>query len=118
MDEFVEVIDITITTTVPGLTLQHTVRAHEGDVLESQPGQPLLIRYGAKHVLIGGEKRKLAGKTVSILTPSVVEVTTSTRFEPRVRPSIAALVNKEKAEIDARLKEVLAQKPGPTTQSS
>lgn len=115
MDDFVEVLDIVVITTVPGVVLRHTVRAHEGDKLESKP-EFFRIYYGDKEVLVGGEKRKVAGRSVTIPQSHTVEITESHRFEPRLRPTVASLVT-GKAEIDARLEEALAQVSASKTKS-
>ncbi|OGT59079.1 MAG: hypothetical protein A3E01_06070 [Gammaproteobacteria bacterium RIFCSPHIGHO2_12_FULL_63_22] len=97
--EYVEVMDMTIITSTPGVVLQHTVREHEGDSLREQPGS-ILVQYGARDVLVGGELKRVTGERVMIAIPHVVEIRQKTRIESRVRPSVASLVSRSAAELD------------------
>lgn len=98
-DEFVEVLDIEVVTAT--VALRHTVRAHEGDVLEEFEDGGFRIRHGEKEVkLPSGEKRKVPGLDVKIYGDKIVQMSRETRCEPRVRPSVAALKNREKAEVE------------------
>ena len=110
MDELVEVLDLTFVTTTPGLTLHHTIRAHEGDALVEDGSGALRIQFGPRDVLVGTEKRKLEGRRVTIQAVHVVEMTATPRLEPKVRPSAKALANREQAEIEA-LKQKLGVAP-------
>lgn len=101
MDELVEVLDLMLITTTPGLTLGYTIRAHEGDALVEDGSGAFRIQFGPREVFAGNEKRKLPGKRVTVQGAHIVEMTTVTRLEPKVRPSAAALANREKAALDA-----------------
>ena len=101
MDEPVEVLDLTMVTTTPGLTLQYTIRAHEGDALIEDGAPGFRIQFGPRGVFVGNEKRTLPGKRVTIQGTHIVEMTSTTRLEPRVRPSAKAMANREAAELDA-----------------
>lgn len=98
MEDFVQVLDIEVLTDVA--TLRHTVRPHEGDELFNEPDGGFTINYGEREVLVAGQKRKLPGKKVTISGGKIVEVARELRFEARIRPSVAALRNREKAEVE------------------
>lgn len=100
-------LDLTLLTTTPGLTLRHTIRKHEGDALVEDGSGALKIQFGPRDVMVGTTKRTLAGRRVTIQAAHVVETTIATRLEPRVRPSAKALLDREQAEI-----ETLKQKLG------
>ena len=104
-DEFVEVVDLTFVTTTPGLTLNHTLRFHEGDAMSDLEGGGIRLHFGPKDVTVGNARRKLPGRRVTIQGQHIVEMTNQTRIEKRIRPSAQALLNREKAEIDDRLNE-------------
>lgn len=108
MDELVEVLDLTIATTTPGLTLHHTIRAHEGDALiEDGNSGGFRIQYGPREVLVGTEKRKLPGRRSTIQGRHIVEMNVDVRLEPKVRPSAKLLANREQAELEALKKKLL-----------
>ncbi len=98
--EIVEVLDLTLVTTTPGLVLQHTIRAHEGDALVEDGSGAFRIQFGPREVFAGGELRKLPGKRVTIQGAHIVEMTSMTRLEPRVRPSAKALADKTAADLE------------------
>lgn len=104
-DEFVEVVDLTFKTTTPGLTLQHTLRPHEGDGRSDTDGGGMLLVFGPKEVTVGNERRKLPARRVLIAGQHIVELEQQIRFERRIRPSAQALLDREKAEIAERLAE-------------
>lgn len=105
-DEFVEVIDLTFTTTIPGVVLQHTIRPHEGDAfLQDETDSGIRLVFGPKDVTVGNERRKLPGRRVTIQGQHIAQMETQTRIERRVRPSAALLLNRDAAEISERLAE-------------
>jgi hypothetical protein len=107
VDEFVEVIDVTVYVAVPGkdgepASFRYTVRPI--DVITYGP---LSIQFAPKEVKVGGETRLLPGKRVRFTPEHVVNVEHEVRLEPKVRPSAASLINRDAAELD-----VLKQKHG------
>jgi len=105
VDEHVEVLDLTLVTTVPGVTLQYTVRPHERDAFTDDEGSGAVrIQFGPREVFVGNEKRTLPGRRVTIQSAHIVEMTTVVRLEPKQRPSAKALANREAAELE-RLKQ-------------
>jgi hypothetical protein len=88
-------------TTTPGVTLQYTIRAHEGDALVEDGSGAFRIQFGPREVYVGNEKRVLPGKRVTLNSDHIVEMTSTKRFEPKVRPSAKALQNREAAELVA-----------------
>lgn len=109
MTEHVEVIDLTLITTTPGVVLQHTIRPHEGDQIVEEAGAFRLL-YGSREVVVEGETRMVPGRRVMIQSSHIVEMTTTMRLEPKVRPSVQALANRAKADLEA-----LKQKHGVAT---
>lgn len=110
MDEWIEVIDVTVFVDVPGkdgepASFRYTIRP--GDVVLENP---FTIQFADKEVKVGGELRRIPGKKVTLALPHVVNIEREVRLEPKVRPSAASLVNRERAEID-----VLKQKHGVAT---
>lgn len=103
-------LDLTLVTTTPGLTLNYIIRAHEGDALVEDGSGAFRIQFGPREVFVGNEKRKIPGRRVTVQGVHIVEMVTTTRLEPKVRPSAAALANKEKAALD-----VLKQQHGVAT---
>ena len=108
-DDLVEVLDLTIVTTTPGLTLHHTIRKHEGDALVEDGTGAFRIQFGPRKTSTGNEERTLPGKRVTIHGSHVVEMTSQVRLEPRERPTAKSLLDRQKAEIDE-----LAKKHGIT----
>ena len=100
MGDLVEVLDITLVTTTPGLTLHHTIRQHEGDALVENETGMLTIQYGSRKVAVGNEERELAGRRVTLEARHIVETTMEPRLEPRERPSIKALMDRRTAEVE------------------
>ena len=98
--DLIEVLDITLVTTTPGLTLVHTIRKHEGDALVEDGTGALKIQYGPRKVATGNEERELPGKRVTMQARHIVETTIETRLEPRERPSVKALLDRRAAEIE------------------
>jgi hypothetical protein len=107
------VLDVTLVTTTPGLTLQHTIRKHEGDALVEDGSGAFRIQYGPRDVLVGGHKRQLAGKRVTIQGCHIVEASMLPRLEPKVRPSAKMLANREQAELDALKKRLETETTNP-----
>lgn len=103
MDDFVEVIDVRVVTTVPGVTLQHTIRPHEGETIAETPNGDLCVKYAEREVRVGGDLRKTPGVVATIAGAHIVELTKTTRWEPRVRPSVAHLLNRDVHELAAKL---------------
>lgn len=60
-------------------------------------GGGIRIQYGPREVLVNNEKRTVRGNQITIQGSRVVEMTSSVRFEPKVRPSVARLTEKNKA---------------------
>jgi hypothetical protein len=87
-------------TTTPGVTLQYTIRAHEGDALVEDGSGAFRIQFGPREVFAANEKRTLPGKRVTILG-HVIEMTSVVRLEPKMRPSAKAMQNREAAELEA-----------------
>ncbi len=104
MEEYVEVLDISLVTTTPGLTLQHTVRMHEGDALVEDERGRLCIQFGPRKIMAGNEERTLAGKRVTLNDVHIVETTIVPRMELKERPSAKALIDKQRADIEALAK--------------
>lgn len=94
-------LDLTLVTTTPGLTLQYTIRKHEGDALVEDGSGAFRIQFGPRDVFVANEKRQLAGKRVTVHGAHIVEMTSVVRLEPKVRPSAKALLNREQAELEA-----------------
>lgn len=101
-------LDLTLVTTTPGLTLQYTIRAHEGDALIEDGSGALRIQFGPREVFAANEKRKLPGKRVTVQGARIVEMTSIVRLEPKVRPSAKALQNRELADLEALRQKHLA----------
>ena len=99
--DLVEVLDLLLVTTTPGVTLQYTIRAHEGDALVEDGSGAFRIQFGPREVFVANEKRTLPGKRVTIHGGHVVEMTSTTRLEPRVRPSAKAIVDRAAADLEA-----------------
>lgn len=108
MDDYVQIIEIVALTTSG--ERKHVVRPHEGDQIENEEDGGFTIHYGEREVLVAGEKRKLPGRKVTLYRDKLVEVTRELRYEPRVRPSVAAMRDREKAEVER-----LAEKLGADT---
>jgi hypothetical protein len=104
LDEFVEVLDLEMKTTTVGLTLNHTIRPHEGDALVEDGSGAFKLQFGPREVTVANEKRTLPGKLVTIQGAHVVEMTITKRLEPKVRPSAKLLADREKAELEALAK--------------
>jgi hypothetical protein len=100
MEDVVEVLDLTFVTTTPGLTLHHTIRAHEGDALVEDGSGALRIQFGPRKVMAGNEERTLPGRKVTIQAGHIVEMTVQPRMELKERPTAKALIDREKAELD------------------
>lgn len=100
MEETIEVLDLTLITTTPGLTLHHTIRAHEGDALVEDGSGALRIQFGPRKITAGNEERILPGKKVTIQADRIVEMTSQIRMELRERPTAKALLDREKAELE------------------
>ena len=79
---------------------RHTVRPHEGDELVDEEDGGFTIHYGEHEVSVGGEKRKLPGRKVTLIRAHLIEVTRELRFEPRIRPSAAMLRDRDAAEAE------------------
>lgn len=103
MDDLVEVLDITLTTDVPGLTIVHTVRQHEGDELVEDGSGHFKIQFGPRKKQMGNEERELPGKRVRLFGPHIVQLEIDVRLEPRVRPTTKDLLDMKAAEVN-RLK--------------
>lgn len=99
-EDVIEVLDLTFITTTPGLTLHHTIRAHEGDALIEDGSGALRIQFGPRKTMAGNEERILPGKKVTIQGTHVVEMTSTVRMELKERPTAKALIDREKAEIE------------------
>jgi hypothetical protein len=104
-DSFVEVLDIVVTTRM-NLTHTHTFRPHEGDELFEHDGG-FQIRFGPKKVLTADGVERVTRRTATIPADTISEMIRTTRWEPRVRLTIADILDRDKAEA-ARL----AQKHG------
>jgi len=102
-----------MTTTTPGVTLQHTIRTHEGDALVEDGSGAFRIQFGPREVYAGNEKRTLPGKRVTIHGDHIIEMVSIVRLEPKVRPSAKAFLNREHAELVA-LKQKLGVADAPT----
>lgn len=100
MEEYVEVLDITVVTATPGLTLQYIIRKHEGDRLVEGGSNALCIQFGPRKIMAGNEEQTLAGKRVTINSEHVVETTIMPRMELKERPSAKAYLDEQKAELD------------------
>jgi hypothetical protein len=107
---FVEVIEYTVYLPVAGkdgqlATLGYTVRPADGDVLTEAPGV-IGIQYAARDVVVGGEKKRLAGKKVTLQTAHFVGVEREVRYEPRERPSMKLIADRDKAQVEALKKKL------------
>ena len=100
-EDVIEVLDLTLITTTPGLTLHHTIRAHEGDALVEDGSGALRIQFGPRKVMTGNDERTLAGRRVTIQAGHIVEMTAQPRMELKERPTAKALIDREKADIEA-----------------
>lgn len=100
-EDLVEVLDLTFVTTTPGLTLHHTIRAHEGDALVEDGSGALRIQFGARKVTMANEEHTLAGRRVTIHAAHIVESTVAPRMELKERPTAKALMDRKQAELDA-----------------
>jgi hypothetical protein len=102
------VLDLTLVTTTPGLTLQYTIRAHEGDALVEDGSGAFRIQFGPREVFVANEKRTLKGKRVTVAGAHIVEMACLVRLEPKIRPSAKAIANREQAELEALKQKHLA----------
>jgi hypothetical protein len=98
VDDFVLVLDIEVKTRTPGLTLNHTVREHEGDELYDNPGS-VAIKFGPKKVIVNGEEKEVR-RSVSIPRDSIAEEARSSRWERRTRLTVADIIDKDAAEVE------------------
>lgn len=99
-EDVIEVLDLTMVTTTPGLTLHHTIRAHEGDALVEDGSGALRIQFGPRKITTGNDERTLPGRRVTIQAGHIVEMTSTPRMELKERPTAKALVDREKAHLD------------------
>ena len=100
MDDLVEVLDLTLVTSTPGLTLHYTVRKHEGDALVEDGSGAFRLQFGERKISTGNEERTVPGKRITVQGTHIVEMTSQVRLESRERPSAKALIDRQRAELD------------------
>jgi hypothetical protein len=93
----------------PTRELNYIIRAHEGDRIATDPAYPedLVIVRGDTTTLVGNEKRPVPGESIRVASEHIVERRQRTKFEPRVRPSLALVADPEKARL-AELKRMMS----------
>lgn len=107
--DFVLVLDI-VADTMDGKTRAHTIRAHEKDTLGENEAGDIRLSFGPRKDHDG---RDLPGKTVTIPSTHIVEMTQTWRWEKRVRLTPADVVDRQRAEVQALARKLGVDKPKP-----
>lgn len=84
-------------TRTPGLTLNYTVRMHAGDEFFEHDGG-FQIRFAPKTLITPDGRLRETRRTSTVPADSIAEQTRATRWEPRVRLTVAEIIDKDKAD--------------------
>lgn len=93
----------------PTRELSYIIRPHEGDHIATDldfPGDLVIVK-GDTTALVGNEKRPIPGESIRVASEHIVERRQRTKFEPRVRPSLALVADPENARRD-QLRQMLS----------
>jgi len=104
-DEFVEVTDLTIYFRAAGpdgrlAAERFTLRPGDVFAMDQETGM-VMIRFAPRDLMVGGELRRHPPVQVQYTNDAIAGMRKDPRFEPKVRPSVASILNPTQAAVES-----------------